>query len=99
MRRHHSRSGSILAISFGVCVLLGSLGNNGIPALLKARAEAHHLARDLAALRAENASLRARAEQLRSDRATIEDVARKTLGMARPDELVVTIHPASAALP
>ncbi|HEY3885645.1 MAG TPA: septum formation initiator family protein [Vicinamibacterales bacterium] len=81
-------------------MLLGSVGSDrGIPALLRARAEAHDLARDVASLRADNASLRVRAEQLRSDRATIEDVARKTLGMARPDELVVTIHPVSAVPP
>jgi len=41
-------------------------------------------------LRAENAQLKARAEALRNDPAAIEVVARETLGLARPDELVVT---------
>jgi cell division protein FtsB len=40
-------------------------------------------------LRAENAALRRRAERLRTDPATIEGVARETLGLVRPGELVV----------
>jgi cell division protein FtsB len=48
------------------------------------------LSLQIAALREENARLKARAEALRTDAPTIEAVARETLGLARADEIVVT---------
>ena len=79
-------------VAFGICLVLFSAftGDRGLPALLKARREARVLAAEISALRSENAALKARAELLRSDPATIESVARETLGLARPDEIVVT---------
>jgi cell division protein FtsB len=82
-------------VAFGLCIILMSIfaGERGLPAVFKARREARELSRRIAAIRAENAGLKARAEALRSDPATIERVARETLGFARPDELVVTAEP------
>jgi enoyl-CoA hydratase/carnithine racemase len=60
---------------------------------------ARDLAQRIAAIRAENAGLRARADALTSDPATIERVARETLGYARPDELVVTAEPSTDPRP
>ena len=79
-------------VAFGLCLILFSVftGDRGLPALLRARREARELAAEISALRSENARLKARAELLRSDAATIESVARETLGLARPDEIVVT---------
>lgn len=65
-------------------------GDNGLPALLRARRDAGALTLQIAALRAENARLKAKAEALRNDAAAIEAEARETLGLARPDEIVVT---------
>ena len=62
----------------------------GLPALLRARQQANLLSRQISALRAENLRLKSRAQALRADRATIEAVARETLGLARADEIVVT---------
>jgi cell division protein FtsB len=78
--------------AFGLCIVLFSTfgGDRGLPALVKARRDAGTLSAEISALRAENARLRIRAEALRSDRATIEAVARDTLGFARADEIVVT---------
>jgi cell division protein FtsB len=78
-------------VAFGLCIILFSTfaGDRG-PTIFKARREAQQLSRQIAALRADNARLRARAQALRSDPAAIEAVARETLGLARPDELVVT---------
>ena len=47
------------------------------------------MSREIAALKEENAALRAYVEALRHDGRTIEIVARETLGMARPKELLV----------
>jgi cell division protein FtsB len=79
-------------VAFGLCLVLFSLfaGDRGLPALMRAREEANALSARIAALRLENVRLRARAEALRSDAATIEAVARESLGLARADEIVVT---------
>jgi cell division protein FtsB len=66
-------------------------GERGLPALLQSRREATQLSAQITALRAENAALKARVRALRSDPAAIEAVARGTLGLARPDELLVTV--------
>ncbi|HVP69678.1 MAG TPA: septum formation initiator family protein [Gemmatimonadaceae bacterium] len=65
-------------------------GERGIPALLQSRRDASRLMAQIAALRAENATLAARIRALTSDPATIEGVARQTLGLVRPGEIVVT---------
>lgn len=87
-------------VAFGLCIILMSIfaGDRGLPALFKARREARELSRRIATIRAENAGLRARADALKFDPAAIERVARESLGLARPDELVVTGRP-SADLP
>lgn len=67
---------SFLPVALGVCVLLGSLaGERGLPGLIKAREQSRRLAADVAALKAENAALRVRADQLRNDPSAIEAVA------------------------
>jgi len=78
-------------VASGLCIGLLSMtaGDRGLPALLRAHQQAQAIAREIAALKAENAALRARAEALRHDARTIELVARETLGMARPGELLV----------
>ena len=81
-----------IVVAFGLCVALFTAftGDNNLPALLKARRDAQALTRTISELRAENAQLKARAEALRNDPLAIETVARQSLGLARPDELVVT---------
>jgi cell division protein FtsB len=80
-----------IVASFGLCLLLFTIftGDNGLPALLRVRRDMRTLSQQIAALRAENTQLKARAEALRTDPSAIEAVARETLGLARPDELVV----------
>jgi cell division protein FtsB len=76
--------------AFGLCIgLLSVAGDRGLPALLEARWQAEQMSREIAALKEENAALRAYVEALRHDGRTIEIVARETLGMARPKELLV----------
>ena len=80
-----------LGAAFGLCIVLLTLfaGDRGLPAVFKARRQAHTLARDISALREQNQALRARLLALRHDPGTIEAVARETLGLARPGEIVV----------
>lgn len=88
-------------VAFGLCIILMSMfaGERGLPAVFKARREARELSQRIAAIRAENAALEARADALRTDPATIERVARETLGFARADELVVTGRPSADRRP
>jgi cell division protein FtsB len=79
-------------VAFGICLVLFGVaaGDRSLPALLRARDQVSTLSREISALRAENARLKVRAQALRSDPAAIETVARQTLGLARPGEIVVT---------
>ena len=81
----------VVVAGFLVVVVNLLAGERGVPALLQSRREAAHLRAQIAALRAENAALTGRVRALRSDPAAIEAVARGTLGLARPDELLVTV--------
>ena len=76
----------------GILILATNLlaGERGLPALLQSRRDAARLTAQIAALRVQNASLAVRVRALTSDPATIERVARETLGLVRPDEIVVT---------
>lgn len=87
--------------AFGLCLILMTMfaGDRGLPAVFKARRDAQELSRRIAAIRAENAELKVRADALRTDPAAIERVARETLGFARPDELVVTAAPTAYPRP
>lgn len=67
------------------------LGERGAIEMLRARREYRSAAESLAALRAANARLRTDARLLRSDRRTIEAIARKDLGLARPGEQIVIV--------
>ena len=80
-----------ICVAFGLCVMLFTAftGDNNLPALLKARRDAQTLSRTISNLRSENAQLKARVEALRNDPSAIERVARETLGLALPDELVI----------
>jgi cell division protein FtsB len=80
-----------VAFAFGICIMLLSLfaGERGFPAIWKAHREAQQIERDIAALKADNTALRERVQALREDGRTIELIARETLGLAHPGEMVV----------
>jgi cell division protein FtsB len=81
-----------VVVAAGLIVATNLLaGERGVPALLQSRRDAERLTAQISALRAENAALAARIHALASDPATIEAVARQTLGLMRPDEIVVRV--------
>jgi cell division protein FtsB len=67
------------------------VGDRGLPAMLRARREYDELAVTIAREKAENARLRAEARRLREDPTTIEEIARRELGLIRPGERVFII--------
>ena len=72
----------------GGCVLLidALVGDKGLLAMMEARARYRTLEQSLTAARSENARLREEARLLREDPATIEEIARRELGLIRPGE-------------
>ena len=83
-----------LVVVAGILILATDLlaGERGLPALLQSRRDAARLTAQISALRAENAALTARIRALQSDDGAIETVARETLGLAKPDEIVVRLN-------
>ena len=72
----------------------GLFGERGLADTLRARRSYAAAAQQLEALRQENAALKERVRLLSNDPTTIEAVARAELGLARPDEIVVTVRDA-----
>ena len=89
-----------LVVSLG-CLLVvnGLVGEKGVLQILKKRREAQILEQRVAAARAENARLSQEMRRLQHDAGTIEDLARRNLGLIKPGEKVYTIRDARPGTP
>jgi cell division protein FtsB len=78
------------------CVLVvdALVGEKGLLAMMRARAEYRALEQALHTTRAENARLREEARRLREDPAAIEEIARRELGLLRPGEKLFIVRDA-----
>ena len=82
----------LLLVCVAIVVLVDALvGDRGLVAMLRARHDHDELAAAISRQRAENARLRDEARQLRNDPATIEEIARRELGLIHPGEKVFII--------
>ena len=84
----------VLAFTASALVANAVLGERGALEMRRAREKHRGAAQSLATLRAENAALRTRVRLLRSDRRTIEAIARRELGLAARGEHVVLVRDA-----
>jgi cell division protein FtsB len=73
------------------------IGGTGYLARREQRRRIDQLAGEVDQLKQENERLTKRIQDLRSDPATIEEMAREQLHLARPGEVVVTLDPKPAA--
>jgi cell division protein FtsB len=90
LRRKAATLGSVLAL---VALVVGSLfGDRGILYLFAQQERTEALRREIADLRAQNASLAGEIRALRSDPRAIERLARESLGLARDGETVFLIR-------
>lgn len=80
-----------LAALLGAAFALFHDADNGVRAIFNLQRELDTADLRLDQLRVERAELLLRAERLRSDPLEIEAVARESLGMARPGEIVVRL--------
>jgi cell division protein FtsB len=75
-----------------VLVVDALVGDQGLMATFRARKQHDELASELARLRSVNAVLREEARRLREDPATIEEIARRELGLMSPGETLFIIR-------
>src|SRR6476646_7668291 len=81
----------VLLFVASVIVVNALVGDRGLVAMLRARHEYDELSASIARQRAENARLRDLARRLREDPKTIEEIARRDLGLIRPGERVFIV--------
>ncbi len=90
----------MLLVFVGLVILVdGLVGDKGLLAILRARHEYDELATTVGRVHADNLRLRDEARRLREDPATIEEVARRELGLIRPGEKVFIIKEAASPKP
>jgi cell division protein FtsB len=97
-RGRRRRALQYLLVFIGCVLMVDALvGEKGLLAMRKARQEYQALEQSLGEARTQNARLREEARRLREDPATIEDLARRELGLIRPGEklfIVKDVRPA-----
>jgi len=97
-RRRRRRLVHVALVVLGGVIFVDALvGDQGVLATMQARRDYEQVQALLDEARAENARLRERASQLRDDPDTIEDLARRELGLLRPGEKLFVVRNARPA--
>lgn len=87
---------ALLAFSF-ILMVNALIGENGYLATLRAEREYDTVARELAAVRAENERLAEQVHRLRTDPAALEEAARARVNMIKRGEKMIIIRDAKPA--
>jgi len=82
---------ALVTLAFGIVLADALIGDQSLSTARRARQQYHAVAAQVAALQLQNSSMREEARRLREEPETIEDLARKDLGLARPGEMVVVL--------
>jgi cell division protein FtsB len=90
-RKGHGTVFYVLVFITAVLVLNALFGDKGVLAMMQARRDHARLNAEFQRQKDENAQLREKARRLRGDPATIEDLARRELGLIRPGEKLFII--------
>jgi cell division protein FtsB len=94
MRRAWRPAASVLAITLALLLVWhGFRGKNGILSWRQKQVEDQQLRKEIDDLNQENARLRDRIEQLKSNPDAVGQVAREKLHYAKPNEVIVTLPP------
>ena len=92
-RRRRRRVVESVLVAVGFTVLLDALfGERGLVELLRAKEQSRTLESSVETLRETNERLREEVRRLNDDPATIEDEARRRLGLIKPGERVFTVR-------
>lgn len=87
-----------LLVVTAILVMNAVFGEQGVLAMMRARREYNQLSAEVERVKARNAELAEQAQRLKEDPATIEDLARRNLGLIRPGEklfIITDVPPAS----
>ncbi len=100
-RRGHGTAFYVLVFITAVLVLNALFGDKGVLAMMQARRQSAQLSAEVQRQKEENARLREQVRRLRDDPKTIEDLARRELGLIKPGEklFIVTDVPSPSAPP
>jgi len=92
-RKSAKRLVRVVLLWMGAAIAVaGLVGDRGLVGVWRARRQSQDLTRQINQLRDENKALREAARRLREDPATIEDLARRELGLIRPGEKLFIIR-------
>ncbi len=90
-RKGHGTAFYVLVFVTALLVLNALFGDKGVLAMMQARRDYARLDAELQRQKSENAQLREQARKLKDDPATIEDLARRELGLIKPGEKLFII--------
>lgn len=86
-----------LSVLLTVLLVNALFGENGYLASLRARRDIAVLQSSVATLRFQNQTLQDESRRLRKDPLTLEETARRELGLIKPGETLIILHDAAAA--
>lgn len=92
--RHNARY--FFALVFCLLLLQDVFGAHGLMAMHRSKTQIEAIQEKLAQLDQENKDLQQRIQNLKTDPATIEKIARDRMGLARPGELIFSLPPKPA---
>ncbi len=98
-RRGHGTVFYALVFVTAVLVLNAVFGDKGVLAMVRARREYNQLSAEVERARARNRDLAEKVRRYREDPATIEDLARRELGLIHPGETLFIITDVPPATP
>ena len=84
-------TGYALFIGAFVLMVNALVGENGYLATIRNESETQAISRELASLRIDNQRLQDDLERLRTDRAALEEIARRQHGLKRPGEITIIL--------
>jgi cell division protein FtsB/cell division protein DivIC len=97
-RSRRRRMVQYLVVFVGCVLVIDSLvGDKGVLQMMKKRQDFLALTHRLAALKAENARLFEEAQRIKYDEKTLEEIARRDLGLIKPGEKLYIIKDAPPA--
>jgi cell division protein FtsL len=84
---------TIFILGFVLLLLQDVFGTHGVVAMRRSQKEASQIRQEIQQLNDENKRLDEQVKDLKSDPQTIEEIARKDVGLARPGEYIFKVTP------
>src|ERR1700722_4428132 len=89
----HRNMNWFLVAGFALLLLQDIFGTHGVLAMRRTQLQAKEVQQEIERLNEENRKLQSRVQHLKSDPATLEEIARHEMHLKRPGEIVFPIQP------